>query len=222
MYCPNCNSENSDSAKFCKKCGKPLQKTTINHRNMINEMNTESSSRDTTKIIIIALIVIAVVFAGAFIYIYGMSSNSSSDDSIEMPAADIPDTDDSVDASQPESSQSTSQSTPQTTSSMSILGGIFSTGSDLSDKTYASIYVGTEHAGESVKIQIYYSRDGSNLNNGNMVPKTVGSDGYIDVASAEAFSYYPDHATINLFDSNGNLLDSQSVNLNPDSGTQYF
>lgn len=119
------------------------------------------------------------------------------------------------------SSQTTTPQTPATTS-MSILGGTFSTGSSLSDKTYASIYVGSNHAGEKVKIQIYYSRDGSNLNNGNMVPKTVDSSGYINVRSADAYSQYPDYATINLYDNSGNLMDSTSVTLTPDSGTQSF
>lgn len=107
-------------------------------------------------------------------------------------------------------------------SSMTINGGSFSTGSSLSDKTYAKIYVGPEHAGESVTIQIKYSRDGSSLNNGNMVPKTVSSEGYIEVSSADSYKYYPDYAEISLYDSSGNLLDTQSVSLSPSSGTQNF
>lgn len=105
---------------------------------------------------------------------------------------------------------------------MSILGGSFSTGGGLEDKTYASIYVGPEHAGENVKIQIFYSRDGSDLNNGNMVPKAVNSNGYIEVASADSYKYFPDFAEINLYDNSGNLLDTKSVSLNPESGTQTF
>ena len=105
---------------------------------------------------------------------------------------------------------------------MSILGGSFSTGGGLEDKTYASIFVGPEHAGEKVKIQIFYSRDGSTLNNGNMVPKTVDSSGYIEVSSADSYKYFPDFAEINLYDNSGNLLDTQSVSLNPESGTQSF
>ena len=105
---------------------------------------------------------------------------------------------------------------------MSILGGSFSTGGGLEDKTYASIYVGPEHAGEKVTIQIFYSRDGADLNNGNMVPKTVDSSGYIEVASAEPYKYYPDFAEVNLYDDSGNLMDTRSVSLNPDSGTQTF
>ena len=110
-----------------------------------------------------------------------------------------------------------------TSNAMSILGGSFSTGDGLKDKTYASIFVGPEHAGEKVTIQIFYSRDGATLNNGNMVPKTVTSDGYIDVRSADAYSKFPDFAEVNLYDSSGTqLLDSVSVSLNPDSGTQTF
>ncbi len=117
---------------------------------------------------------------------------------------------------------SSSASSSKTPSSISILGGSFSTGSAESDKTYASINVGTAHAGENVIVQIWYSRDGATLNNGNMVPATVHSDGYLEISSADAYHYYPDYATINIYDSNSNLLTSQSVSLSPESGTQYF
>ena len=127
-------------------------------------------------------------------------------------------------ASQSTSSSTSSASAPasSTPSSISILGGSFSTGSDDADKTYARINVGTQHAGENVIVQIYYSRDGNNLNNGNMVPATVHSDGYLEISSADAYKYYPDHATINIYDSNSKLLTSTSVNLSPTSGTQTF
>ena len=84
------------------------------------------------------------------------------------------------------------------------------------------INVGTGHAGENVIVQIYYSRDGKSLNNGNMVPATVHSDGYLEIASADAYSLYPDHATINIYDSNSKLLTSRSVSLRAASGTQTF
>ncbi len=218
MRCPNCGSENNDSAKFCKKCGTPLKENTINHESMINSMSNSNKS-DTTKYIIIALIVVAVVLAGAFVYIYGFGSNN--DDSNAGAVNNT--TSNAVQQTEPaQATQSTQDSQSKTTSSMFIKGGTFSTGSSLSDKTYASIYVGSEHAGEKVKIQIYYSRDGSALNHGNMVPKTVDSSGYINVRSADSYDYYPDYASINLYDANGNLLDVQSVSLNPDSGSQSF
>lgn len=224
MYCPNCNSENNDSAKFCKKCGTPLKKT-IDHKNMINSINEEKNSKDnTSKYIIIALIVIAVVLAGVFAYI-GFGNNESGDSQNQVQSSNpaVESVNNKTQASQPaQTATQSSSSSSAPTSSMNILGGSFSTGGGLSDKTYASIYVGPEHSGENVKIQIKYSRDGSSLNNGNMVPKTVDSDGYINVKSADAYKYFPDYATINIYDNSGNLLDTQSVSLSPESGTQSF
>ena len=92
--------------------------------------------------------------------------------------------------------------------SMEIYGGAFSTDGGLEDLTYASVDVGSEHSGENVIIQIWYSRDGSTLNNGNMVPVTVTSDGYINVRSADAYRFFPDNAKINVYDSNEKLLAS--------------
>ncbi len=224
MYCPNCNSENNDSAKFCKKCGTPLKKT-IDHKNMINSINEEKNSKDnTSKYIIIALIVIAVVLAGVFAYIgFGNNESGDSQNQVQSSNPTVESVNNKTQASQPaQTATQSSSSSSAPTSSMNILGGSFSTGGGLSDKTYASIYVGPEHSGENVKIQIKYSRDGSSLNNGNMVPKTVDSDGYINVKSADAYKYFPDYATINIYDNSGNLLDTQSVSLSPESGTQSF
>lgn len=219
MRCPNCNSENNDGAKFCKKCGTPLNKKVVSHEKMIDSMSKESSGNNTTKYIIVALIIVAVALAGAFVYLYGFNNDNSQNN--QAPIQN--DNQSSVDSSQHvQASQSSQSAQPQASSSMSILGGSFSTGGGLEDKTYASIFVGPEHSGENVKIQIFYSRDGSTLNNGNMVPKTVDSSGYIEVASADAYKYFPDYAEINLYDASGNLLDTQSVSLNPDSGTQTF
>lgn len=121
-----------------------------------------------------------------------------------------------------QTSSTSSAPASSTPSSISILGGSFSTGSADADKTYARINVGTAHAGEDVIVQIFYSRDGNSLNNGNMVPATVHSDGYLEIASADAYLYYPDYATINIYDSNSKLLTTQSVSLSPTSGTQTF
>ena len=217
MRCPNCDSENNEGAKFCKKCGSPLRKKEMSHESVINSVNNKSSD-NTTKYIIVALIVIAVVLAGAFIYIYGFANHDNSQNT-STPTINNDVKNSTVD--DVKTTQNT-QSTPATTTSMSILKGSFSTGGGLNDKTYASIFVGPEHAGEKVKIQIWYSRDGSTLNNRNMVPKTVNSDGYIEVSSADAYEYFPDFAEINLYDNSGNLLDTQSVSLNPQSGTQTF
>ena len=230
MKCPSCNSENSESAKFCKKCGNPLNGSSINHQDMIDSMSNESKNNN-TKIIIVALVVIAIVLAGAFAYVsLNNSSHQQSDaqagnsktpqqSSQQQPSQQQADT---PRVSSDAQSSSGSANAQPSTSSMKILSGSFSTGSAEEDKTYASLYVGKQYAGQSVIVQIYYSRDGNTLNNGNMVPATVHSDGYLEIASADAYHYYPDHAQVNLYDSNSRLLDSVSVNLTPTSGTQTF
>ena len=71
-------------------------------------------------------------------------------------------------------------------------------------------------------IQIWYSRDGSILNDGNMVPKTVTSDGFVNVKSESAYKYFLDNAEINIYDTKNNLLDSFEVDLSPSKGIQTF
>ena len=215
MKCPSCNTENNDSAKFCKKCGTALNNNTINHENMIKSMSKDKSD-NTTKIIIVALIIVAIVLAGVFIYL----QTSGHNDSQAQNASASQNTTANPDKTATPSSQP--EKTAQSTGSMKILGGSFSTGSADADKTYASIYVGKQNAGKRVIVQIWYSRDGNTLNNGNMVPASVHSDGYLYISSADAYKYYPDHATINLYDSSSNLMDSQSVSLSPSAGTQTF
>ena len=334
MKCSNCGADNVDGAKFCRKCGTPIEKKIVTHQQVISSIQDKDSGNNNVKIIIAVIAVIAVVLGGAFLYFsdsFGFGEVPLHEEDFEIFKMQVPDgsnfvettsvpdygniggfvflenggdysdevfmlsistltvnspppsdfkleeTDgditiyksdeggqvlywldkeidkytfslmgsdvntmkkmmnsikitDSAELSAESTSQSTqtpSQSASTQTQSnqatpMTINGGTFSTGSSLSDKTYAKIYVGSDHAGENVKIQIFYSRDGATLNNGNMVPKTVSSDGYIEVRSAEAYEYYPDFAEINLYDSSGKLLDTQSVSLSPESGSQSF
>lgn len=110
----------------------------------------------------------------------------------------------------------------KTTYPLIIGGGMFETGSELEDLTYAKIYVGPEHAGETIKIKILYSRDGEALNTGNLVTTTVEGDGYIHIASADAYSKFPDYAIVKVYDWQGDLQNTQEISLEPKSGTQYF
>ena len=225
MKCSNCNCENSDTAKFCKKCGSPLDGKTIDHKTVIDSISgNKEKSNDTTKIIIIALAVLAVVLAGAFIYIYAFGNAGQDDSSSSSSNSAVVNKTPVSNEHEEKTATQTSSSAPSesSTSSMRIQGGSFSTGSAEEDKTYAQIYVGKENAGKSVIVQIFYSRDGNSLNHGNMVPANVHSDGYLYITSADAYHYYPDYATIKLYDSNSNLIDTQSVSLSPTSGTQTF
>lgn len=203
MRCPKCNIENKDSAKFCSKCGTPLK--TVNKT--VVKVNNENPQNNSTKYIIIGLIIIIIALVAAFAYVE-LSNQSAESENTTIKSIN--------EDNQPQ------QSSQSTVNQMTILSGSFSTASSLSAKTYATLYVGPKHAGENVIVQIYYSRDGSNLNNGNMVPVTVDSAGYIDVSSADAYRYYPDYAVINLYNTNNQLLDTRSVSLSPTSGTQTF
>ncbi|WP_407424483.1 zinc ribbon domain-containing protein [Methanobrevibacter sp.] len=224
MKCPSCNTENNEGAKFCKKCGTALKNNKINHEEMIKSMSNDKSD-NTTKIIIVALIIVAIVLAGVFIYLQGFGHHDSQAQNASASKGNSS-VSQSDSASNPVKSATPTSSEPEktakSTNPIKIQGGSFSTGSADADKTYASIYLGKQHAGEKVIVQIWYSRDGNTLNHGNMVPVTVHSDGYVELSSADAYKYYPDYATINVYDSNSNLLDTQSVSLSPTSGTQTF
>ena len=173
----------------------------------MNKVNNENPQNNSTKYIIIGLIIIIIALVAAFAYVE-LTNQSAESENTTIKSIN--------EDNQPQ------QSSQSTVNQMTILSGSFSTASSLSAKTYATLYVGPKHAGESVIVQIYYSRDGSNLNNGNMVPVTVDSAGYIDVSSADAYRYYPDYAVINLYNTNNQLLDTRSVSLSPTSGTQTF
>lgn len=107
-------------------------------------------------------------------------------------------------------------------SSIKIISGEISTGSSLDAKTHAHIYVGSDHAGETIQITAKYSREGESLNDGNILTLTVDSDGYVSFDSAEGFDKFPDKAVIEIYDANGSILDSKTVKLDPSAGTQSF
>lgn len=233
VFCPSCGFENKNSAKFCKNCGTPLMTdrpikdnyvatgtdptVRVDNSNSNNSNGNSNSGSDNKNLIIICLTVVicAILIAGALVLFSNNNSNDNSDilsDSASLNGTNSIDVNESTDVEPVKTAQS----------DMQILSGSFSTGSGKSDKTYCSVYVGEEYAGESVKISVLYSRDGSTLNQGNIVPKTVDSSGYVSVPSANAFKYYPDDAYITLYDSDGNVLDTQEVYLSPQSGKQTF
>lgn len=239
VFCPNCGMENADSAKFCKKCGNALSASSpikdnyvttgedptarVNNSNINNSNNNSASKSDNKNLIIICLTIIicAILIAGALVLFSNNSSNNDSD--VLSDSASLNGTN-SIDNSVNESANVNSDESTKTAKSdqMKIQSGSFSTGSSASDKTYCSVYVGSKYAGESVKISVLYSYNGDTLNQGNIVPKTVSSDGYIEVPTAYALDYYPDDAYITIYDSDGNILDTQEVYLNPTSGKQTF
>ena len=200
MKCPNCGTENDDGVRFCKGCGANLQ-------NVSAPTHTPSQAKGNNNILIICVaIVLCVLIIGAVVIF-----TSGSDDSDDNVAVNDSNDGDSVDSSDDSSASS---------DSLSIKSGyIFS--SDFK-QTFCTVNVGEQFAGEDVKISVLYSRDGSNLNNGNIVDKTVSDIGEISVPTADVLNSYPDKAIITIYDSVGNPLDTKTVKLKTDTSTQYF
>ena len=241
VFCPNCGAENNDTAKFCKNCGNllsggnpikdnyiatgnvPSAKTNDNS-NFNNNSSNSNSGADKKNLIIICLTIAicAIIIAGAMVLFSNNDNDDNSalsdsislgggaDNSINEPVENSATTDDAKTSAVAEDSSTT------------IQRGSFSTGNPSSDKTHCTIYVGSEHAGEKVKISVLYSNDGYALNKGKVVPKTVGSDGSIKVASANALKHYPDEAYITLYDNDEKVLDTKTVSLHKQGGKQTF
>ena len=241
MICPYCGTKNNKHANVCKKCGKSLNPistmkkeqldSSYNNSNDINseEINKSSIFNSKNLIIICVTVIVCIgLIMGSVLYIY--SNNHGTNDTNNLTNNDKNLTDDSVNQTNIDNKNSQDTSYTHTTetetssnyNNIKIISGKFYTGNKLSDKTYCDVYVGSENAGTNLKIKILYSRDGKTLNPGNIVPKTVNSDGYVSLRSANAFKYYPDHAFITLYDLEGNILDTLDVTMSTNKGTQTF
>ncbi|MCQ2972209.1 MAG: zinc-ribbon domain-containing protein [archaeon] len=209
MYCPNCGKENKDGVSFCKFCGASLNSSPKqnNSEQVVTQQNTSDEDMRKNYIIIglVALIVVVILIAG--LAAAGVFNNNNNGNNVNH--ANV-------------ASNNNNTVTANANSPLKILGCSFTTGSANADKTYAHINVGKQHAGQTVKITAIWSRDGNNLNNGNLLTRTVDSNGYVDFNSANAFKYYPDKAVVKLYNNDGSLADQLTVNLSPTSGTQTF
>jgi len=214
MFCPKCGFENKDSAQFCKKCGEALNlHSSIKQFNSTSKTNKNHSSKNNNIIIIaVTLIIISLLVAGVLFYI--SNNNMLADDS------SVNESDNSNNVNATDNSEKSEEVT-STGNALKIISGSFTT-NPLPSKTYITVYVGEEHAGENVKIRVFYSHGGTQLNAGNIVPKTVDNSGYFTMRTANELNSYPDHASITLYDGNGNIVDTQEVNMDPSSGTQSF
>lgn len=223
-YCTKCGAENKDTAKYCINCGEKLNitihdinKDSIPHqkenKKKINDNQESEDSGINKNILLIAIIIILCtgIIAGALIF-----TNQGS------PQNQTTDTSQGQNSVSESSSSSPSSSSSTAVSSLKILSGSISTGSADADKSYCHIYVGSDHAGESVKMSALFSRNGNNLNEGKIVSTTVSSSGYVDISSAYGFKYYPDKVILTLYDASGNQQDQKTVYLSASSGTQTF
>ena len=216
MFCSKCGFDNEDSARFCRNCGEPLNLHSSNRSFGSNsQSNGHSSKNNNVLIIAVTLIIISLIVAGVLFYASNINSMSESDSS-----AGVNDNSNNAVATGESENVNTEETT--SVSTMEILSGSFSTDSPLPAKTYITLYVGKEHAGEKCKIRVFYSNGGTQLNAGNIVSKTVDSSGHFTMRTANELNQYPDHASVTLYDGNGNVVDTREINMSPVAGTQTF
>lgn len=172
-------------------------------------------------LILICVVIIAVASAGGFLYHLNQvdDGNNNVIDTILQKNNEnqINNTSQNDNNSNNETTANNTQ-TVQMNGAMDIKSVTITTGSSLSSKSHADVYVGEDHAGEAVTISTLYSRDGNNLNEGKDVDKTVDSDGYIHVNAAVASKYYPDTCVVTVKSSTG--TDTVTCYLNIESGSQ--
>ena len=192
IFCPKCGEKNGEGAKFCKKCGVDL-----------GVQDSKTSSSETTS-------------QGSSIFTSEAKDQSNSKRNIiiivavailcvaAIAGAMLYFNGDLFNEKEP----------------ISIVNTTFSTGHSLDAKTLCTISVGSNHSDENVTVDITYSRDGTDLNDGDKNRKTVDANGDIVCESEESYDLYPDRATVKLYDDEGNIIDSADISLNTDDSTQ--
>ncbi len=111
MKCNKCGFENNDKAKFCTKCGNPLN----------NKPTDNSSASNNNMVLIVGLLIVIVVLVGAIGY-FALNSNTSNSGVANENHQSSQD-----EAS--ESPQETTQTTSQETKSWQSIGSYSGSGS---------------------------------------------------------------------------------------------
>jgi len=191
---------------------KKVDSSSIKANNSVYSSSIQKNTKkNNTLIICITAIICVLIIAGALIYL-NPDILSQSDNTQINESAQVSNSNDAV----------TTEKAVNTVDSVSIGFCDFYTGSTASDKSYCSANIGTQHYGETYQISVLYSREGSNLNDGSLVKKTVDDEGFLHVSSSNAFSYYPDKAIVTIYDMDNNVLDEETYYLDPVSGSQSY
>lgn len=75
--CPSCNSENGDNSKFCKNCGEKLESSSSQVSS--SQLSPKSEPKNNKNLIIgAAVIICAIIFAGAFMALNSSDSSTNS------------------------------------------------------------------------------------------------------------------------------------------------
>lgn len=98
----------------------------------------------------------------------------------------------------------------------------FTTPKDINALTSVKMYVGTEYAGQNVKVSAVFFNKNSTLCAEKVLTKQVSSDGYVNFESITAFAKYPDCAIIKVYSQDGSVSDTKNLGLVPCPRTQSF
>ena len=137
MKCSNCGFENKSKAKFCTKCGNPLNEP----------VQTGDSPKSNSKYIIIALIAIIVILVGTIGY-FAMNNNSIQGDDSPQESADSQQEVKSDDSNSGESDDSDSAKTTSLSSSQSSS----SSESDSKDWELIGSYTGSGSGSQTINV----------------------------------------------------------------------
>lgn len=174
MNCPNCGFVNVSGARYCRKCGHPLNNMMDNGFNGQPQYYPKQANDNKNVVIIcITLIVIVAIVMGTFFF---LSNNNEK----------------TVIAGEGQSIEN--NITHLNVSQVSFyLDGNPNTGIP------ATINVGKEHSGESMGVVTVYSRDGSKLNNPSSYENhVVDDDGNIVITEYAPIPKYPDYCSIEI------------------------
>ena len=211
MFCKKCGTEVPDGVNFCPNCGYNV--SDITQTNDANSVSLDSLVKrwdnyngEQKLIRVIFICCVGLFIMGFIMSIVSPDVNTNSDYSSS----------DSISSNE----VVTNDDFGSSSDSLRILSCTFSTENRSDALTYCDAFVGEDYSGENVKISVLYSCEGDDLNEGNKIPKTVDSEGYVSVPSAYAFSQFPDKAIVTIYDSDENILDKETYDLQIKSGSQ--
>ena len=192
IYCPKCGEKNGEGAKFCKKCGVELDAQDSTKSSVVSDAQGSSIFTSEHKDQSKSRKNIIIIAIVAIICLAAIAGAM-----LYFNGGLFNDKE-----------------------PIHIVNTTFSTGHSLDSKTYCTINVGSNHTDENVTVDILYSRDGTDLNDGDKSVKTVDANGDIVCESKDSYDLYPSHAIVTLYDDEGNKLDSADISLNTDDSTQ--
>lgn len=174
---------------------------------------------DRILIICICIIICVVVIAASAIIITDNQKDAENQAQNTTTVQQTNNTGNNQASSGSNSASSSSQATQTTTNNLpSVKSATFYSDGNPNTGESATINVGSENAGKTINIAVYYYRDGNPMNTPSTQAVTVGQDGSVSYTDYTAMPKYPDMAEIDIT-YNGNT-ESKTFSLGKYKGSQ--